>query len=239
MTVQSAAPGPAGLDDPAVRAVLNRLYSQAERDDKEVMERAHANAARLAAPPTPAEASALCADALLPVDPHTGRLLYTLVRMLRPRLVVEFGTSFGTSAVQIAAGLRENGRGRLVTTELDGSKVRRARANLDEAGLADLVDVREGDALELLRAFDAPVDLVLLDGWKELYLPVLEVLEPVLAPGAVIVSDNLSMLPAAYLERIRDRDRGYVSLDLPLGDGIELTTWTGAAGAADARPGNA
>ncbi|MEU8544120.1 class I SAM-dependent methyltransferase [Streptomyces sp. NPDC048717] len=229
MSDLSVAPGSAGLDDPAVRAVLNRLYAQAERGDKGAMRRAYDSAAKLAAPPTPAEASSLCADALLPVDPHTGRLLYTLVRMLRPGLVVEFGTSFGTSTVQIAAGLRENGRGRLVTTELDASKVRKARENLAESGLDDLVDVREGDALELLRGFGEPVDLVLLDGWKELYLPVLDVLEPALAPGAVIVSDNLSMLPPEYLERIRDRARGYVSLDLPLGDGIELTTWTGAS----------
>lgn len=227
MSVLPVRSGSPGLDDPAVRAVLTRLYAQAEREDKNVMERAYASAAQLPAPPTPAEASALCADALLPVDPHTGRLLYTLIRMLRPRNAVEFGTSFGTSAVQIAAALRDNGSGRLTTCELDGGKVGKARDNLAEAGLADLVTVLEGDARETLRDLAEPVDFILLDGWKELYLPVLEVLEPAMAVGAVIVSDNLSMLPEEYLRHIRDPRRGYVSLDLPLGDGIEVTTWTG------------
>ncbi|MFD4136047.1 O-methyltransferase [Streptomyces goshikiensis] len=210
-----------------MRAVLTRLYSMAERDDKGVMERAYASAAGLSAPPTPAEASALCAEALLPVDPKIGRLLHLLVRTLRPRNPVEFGASYGASAIQIAAALRDNGSGHLTTSELDGGKVQKTRANLAEAGLADLVTVLEGDARDTLGALTEPVDFILLDGWKELYLPVLKVLEPLMAPGAVIVSDNLSMLPADYLERIRDGRLGYLSLDLPLGDGVEVTTWTG------------
>jgi predicted O-methyltransferase YrrM len=226
LSVPPVRPGAPGLDDPAVRSVLTRLYAQAERADKEVMERAYAHAAELPAPPTAEQASALCADALLPVDPHIGRLLYTLTRMLRPRGVVEFGTSFGTSAIQIAAALRDNGGGRLITCELDAGKVRRARENIAEAGLADLVTVLEGDARDTLAGLTQPVELILLDGWKELYLPVLQVLEPAMADGAVIVADNLSMLPEEYLRHVRDPERGYVSLDLPLGDGVEITTWT-------------
>lgn len=90
--------------------------------------------------------------------------------------------------------------------------------------------VLAGDARQTLATVAGPVDLVLLDGWKELYLPVLNVLEPLLRPGTVIVSDNLPMLPEEFLAWIRDPARGYVSAELPLGDGVELTTWTGDAG---------
>ncbi|WP_232247284.1 O-methyltransferase [Kitasatospora azatica] len=230
MSVLPVTPGPLGLDDPAVSAVLARLYATARHTDQEVMARAFAEAAKRPVPPTPAEAAALCAEASLPVHPQLGRLLYTLGRMLRPRSAIEFGTSFGTSTIQLAAALRDNGVGHLVSTELDPGKVDRARANLAEAGLSSQVTLLLGDARRTLADLPEPVDLVLLDGWKELYLPVLEILEPALRPGAVIVSDNLPMLPEEYLERIRDRRRGYVSLDLPLGDGIELTTWTGVLG---------
>ncbi|MCX4745630.1 class I SAM-dependent methyltransferase [Kitasatospora sp. NBC_01287] len=216
-----------GLDQPAVSAVLSRLYAAARAGDPSAMARAHAEAAELPAPPTVAETSALCAAASLPVHPHTGRFLYTLVRTLRPRTVVEFGTSFGTSAVQLAAALRDNGAGHLTGTELEAGKVHQARANLAEAGLAEWATVLAGDARQTLATMARPVDLVLLDGWKELYLPVLEVLEPMLRPGSVIVSDNLPMLPDGFLTRIRDLGRGYSSVELPLGDGIELTTWTG------------
>ncbi|WP_327066175.1 O-methyltransferase [Kitasatospora sp. NBC_01302] len=230
MSVLPARPGALGLDDPTVSSVLARLYADARQGDQRAMANAFAEAAKLAAPPTPAETSALCADASLPVHPSTGQFLYTLARMLRPRTVVEFGTSFGTSAIQLAAALRDNGAGHLTGTELDGSKVAKARANLAEAGLADWVTVLAGDARDTLATVAGPVDLVLLDGWKELYLPVLTVLEPLLRPGTVIVSDNLPMLPQEFLAWIRDPARGYVSVELPLGDGVELTTWTGDAG---------
>jgi predicted O-methyltransferase YrrM len=56
-----------------------------------------------------------------------------------------------------------------------------------------------------------------------LYLPVLDVLEPKMRTGTLVVADNLSMLPDAYVERVRDPKRGYVSISLPLGDGVELS----------------
>jgi len=146
------------------------------------------------------------ANAYLPVSEAMGRLLYVLARTKKARCIVEFGTSFGLSTIFLAAALHDNldadafgaarGRGRVITTELEPSKVARARANLVEAGLGDLVDVREGDALDTLRErIDGPIDLVLLDGAKPLYVPVLRLLEPALAPGALVVADNFKMAP--------------------------------------------
>ena len=76
----------------------------------------------------------------------------------------------------------------------------RARENLKEGGLVELVEFREGDALETLSA-DLPetIDLVLLDGAKALYPEILSLLESRLRPGAFIVADNADSSPE-YLE---------------------------------------
>ncbi|HTW13437.1 MAG TPA: class I SAM-dependent methyltransferase, partial [Solirubrobacteraceae bacterium] len=123
---------------------------------------------------------------------------------------VEFGTSFGISTLHLAAALRDNGGGRLVTTECEPSKAARARENFAAAGLADLIELREGDAVETL-ARDLPeqIDLVLIDGAKALYPAVLALLEERLGPNALIVADNADSSPE-YLGRVRGD--GYLSL---------------------------
>jgi predicted O-methyltransferase YrrM len=163
----------------------------------------------------------LAKDAYLAVSRDTARLLYLLVRSSRARTVVEFGTSFGISTLHLAAGLRDNGGGRLITTEFEPSKAARARENLAAGGLADLVELREGDALRTL-ARDLPdqVDLVLLDGAKALYPAVLDLLEARLAPGALLVADNADMAPD-YLRRVRASGGAYASV--PFGDDVELS----------------
>lgn len=107
----------------------------------------------------------LLKDIPLPVSRETGSLLYMLTRSTRAQSILEFGTSFGVSTIYLAAALRDNGGGRIITTGFESSKAARARENLTEAGLIDLIEIREGDALETL-AIDLPetFDLVLLDG---------------------------------------------------------------------------
>ena len=148
----------------------------------------------------------------LPVSRNTGRLLYMLARSTNARSIVEFGTSFGLSTLHLAAALRDNGGGRLITTEFEQSKVARARENLAAGGLADLVEIREGDALETL-ASDLPdtIDLLLLDGAKSLYMDVLGLVESRLRPGAVIIADNADHCPE-YLEHVGNPDTAYLSM---------------------------
>jgi predicted O-methyltransferase YrrM len=157
----------------------------------------------------------------LAVSPATGRLLYMLARTMNARAVVEFGTSFGISTIHLAAALRDNGGGRLIGSELEPEKARVARANLSEAGLADLVDVREGDALETL-ARDLPesIDLVLLDGHKALYPRIFDLVAPRLRVGACVVADNADASPD-YVARIRNVGGGFVSM--PFDDDVELS----------------
>lgn len=160
-------------------------------------------------------------DMPLPVSRETGALLYMLARGSRAQTIVEFGTSFGLSTLHLAAALRDNGGGRLITSEFEATKVARAQANLAAAGLADLVEFREGDALQTLRADLPPViDLVLLDGAKGLYADVLDLLESRLRPGAYVVADNADYSPD-YLARVRSPERGYLSV--PFGGDVELS----------------
>ena len=141
-------------------------------------------------------------DFPLAVSRETGTLLYMLARGNGARSIVEFGTSFGISTLHLAAALRDNGGGRLLSTEFEASKVARARANLAAGGLADLVEVREGDALRTL-ASDLPdsIDLLLLDGAKALYPEVLALVESRLRPGALVIADNADHSPE-YLSLI-------------------------------------
>jgi predicted O-methyltransferase YrrM len=87
--------------------------------------------------------------------------------------------------------------------------------------------LRVGDALKTLECLAGPVDLLFLDGRNDLYLPVLELVEPHLSPGTLVVADlsaeDPDLLP--YLEHVRDSDSRYFSICVPLDDGVELSTY--------------
>ena len=160
-------------------------------------------------------------DMPLAVSRETGLLLYMLARSTRARSIVEFGTSFGISTLYLAAALRDNGGGRIVTCEFEPSKVARAREHLTQAGLIDLVEIREGDAmLTLGQGLPTSVDLLLLDGAKALYGEVLDLVEDHLRPGALVVADNAEYNPD-YLARMRSPMGGYLST--PFADDVELS----------------
>jgi predicted O-methyltransferase YrrM len=160
-------------------------------------------------------------DLWLPVSRDTGTLLYMLARSTRARFIVEFGTSFGISTLHLAAALRDNGGGRLITSEFEPSKVAKAREHLTEGGLIDLVEIREGDALQTLAAgLPDSVDLLLLDGAKALYPEVLAMLQGRLRPGALIVADNADHSPE-YMAYVRAPGSGYLSI--PFAGDVELS----------------
>ncbi|ANK86237.1 MULTISPECIES: O-methyltransferase [unclassified Rhizobium] len=160
-------------------------------------------------------------DLWLPVSREAGTLLYMLARSCRAQTIIEFGTSFGISTLHLAAALRDNGGGRLITSEFEPSKLNRARENLTAGGLIDLIEIREGDALHTLGT-DLPdtIDLLFLDGAKGLYRDVLELVEDRLRPGALIVADNADVSPE-YLARVRSAAAGYLSV--PFEEDIELS----------------
>jgi predicted O-methyltransferase YrrM len=211
------------LTNAPLPSLLDRLFAQADaatspafsnvsRDEQQRLMRSKTEYLEL---------YGLLKDLWLPVSRETGALLYMLARSSRAKNIVEFGTSFGISALHLASALRDNGGGRLITSEFEPSKVSAAHAHLIEAGLDDLVEVREGDALKTL-AVDLPesIDLVLLDGAKSLYGDVLDLLESRLRPGALVIADNTDFCPE-YVARVRAGDGSYLSV--PIGDDVELS----------------
>jgi predicted O-methyltransferase YrrM len=215
------------LDTPEVSTVLNELFARADHDDPAAFERVRTELDRLGGPPDARQRAELMRDVYMPVAPDVGRLLYMLARNRGVMTIVEFGTSLGISGIHLAAALRDEGRGRLVTTELDPVKAERAAENFRAAGLSEWIELRVGDAFNTLETgVGGSIDLLLLDGWKELYLPLLKFLEPQLSPGALVVADDLAIAPAAlaaYLDYVTDAGNGYVSVTLPVGDRIELS----------------
>ncbi len=162
----------------------------------------------------------LLRDLWLPVSRQTGNLIYMLARTSRARRIVEFGTSFGISTLFLAAALRDNGGGQLITSEFEPSKVARAGQNLAAAGLEDLVEIRQGDALKTFADLPDAIDLVLLDGAKPIYLDVFKLIEPRLRPGALIIADDADNCPE-YLDYIRSGPGTFLST--PIADDIEVT----------------
>lgn len=215
------------LNDPRVAALVNRLFQDAKASDAKVRELLGAvppeERARFMSDPNADYRGfyGRAKDLYLAVSAETARLLYMLARTARAKAIVEYGTSFGISTLHLAAAIRDNGGGCVIGSEFEPSKVAAARANLEAAGLADLVEVRAGDAVETL-ARDLPeaVDLVLLDGHKALYSKILDLVRPRLRPGAVIVADNADACPD-YVARVRRPDGGFLSV--PFGDDVELT----------------
>ena len=224
---------------PALMALLDGLFADAEVTSKAFMAEFEKY--------SPAERDAMMTtkdykgfygrakDVHLPVSRETGKLLYMLARSSGAHSIVEFGTSFGISTLHMAAALRDNGGGRLISTEFEPSKVARARQTIAAAGFSDLVEIREGDALETLsRDLPDVIDLVLLDGAKALYPDVLALLEPCLRPGAFILADNANWSPE-YLSRVRMAGGDYISVPFP--DDVELSMRVAPAnGGADSAP---
>lgn len=210
------------LSSPRVAQVLDRLF--AEADASEPAMDAVVSAADVSAMITSRteyrEFYGLLKEIPLPVSRETGALLYSLVRATRAQAVLEFGTSFGVSTIYLAAALRENGGGRIITTEFEASKVERARKNLTEAGLIDLVEIREGDALQTL-VHDLPetLDVVLLDGAKALYADVLALVESRLHPGSLVLADDARYC-ADFVNRMRGAADSYISV--PLAGDLEM-----------------
>lgn len=211
------------LHDPRVVSALTEMFDRAAEDDT-TRRRVRAAWPDGFAPKTPQELADANAEIYMPISADGGKLLYNLIRATRPATVVEFGTSFGISTLHLAAAVRDNGTGRVISTELSADKAAAARRTFAETGLDGLVTVLEGDALETLAGLTDPVDFLLLDGWKDLCLPVLRLLEPHLAPGTLVVADDVDLTDLApYLAFVRDPRNGYESVTFPVEDGMEIS----------------
>ena len=168
---------------------------------------------------------------LLSVGEDVAKLLNLMVKGCNAKAILEVGTSYGYSTLWLAEAARATG-GRVTTLEAIPKKADYARAMLQRAGLADYVDIRVGDALEIIPTLAGPFDFVLLDLWKDLYVRCLELCLPKLSPGALLLADNMlwpeGSLPQAqaYRRAVRAMPQ-LTTMLLPIGQGVELSRVAG------------
>jgi len=172
---------------------------------------------------------AFMADKLEALDQDKAEFCYLICRAIGARRIFEAGTSFGVSTLYLAAAARDNGGGVVFGAEYEPDKVRQARASFEAAGLADLIDLREGDIVAAAEHFAAPIDFVLFDIWGHMVEPLLPILLPRLRPGAVICTDGAggenprSSGYAALFELVDNPANGLRLMTLPFQGGFTLT----------------
>lgn len=151
-------------------------------------------------------------SAYIPVSREQGLLLYNVARLSQSKMIVEFGSSFGISSLYLAAAAKDNG-GKLVTTEIIPVKCRVTENNLRNAKLNDVAEVWEGDALLTLKTINETVDFLFLDGWKDLYNDVLDLLLPNFKAGSVVIADNINLGSDVkqYLARVQSPNSGFIT----------------------------
>lgn len=221
---------------PEIEAVLARLHEDARRDKWRLAPRVPfyfwaSVRNRLGQGPGQLP---MFRDVYSAVTEERGALLYLIARAIQARRIVEFGSSFGISTIYLATAARDNaGSGStpapcVIGSEMEPQKCEAATRNLHAAGLTDIARILQGDALETLRDVEAPLDLVFLDGRKDLYLPVLKLLQPKLRSGAVILSDNIHSFKrevAPFIEYVQSGANGFASSTVNISDGMELSVF--------------
>ena len=197
--------------DDKVKAVLDQYHAlirDQENDD-----------------PTPADRHTERDHRLLAVGPQTGQLINILARSFKSPQILELGTSYGYSGIWLADAARATG-GRVTTMEMHANKSAYARDMAAKAGLADYIDFKVGDALQMIIELPLRLDFVLLDVWKDMYVPCLEAFYPKLNPGAIIVADNMLHPGGEGVKRYGKAVRakpGMTSVLLPVGSGLEVS----------------
>lgn len=203
--------------DPAFMTVIRDYEARAQREDA------------LIGSLTAAELMQRRDELLLPVGRPAALLLNLLIKESKATRILEVGSSYGYSTQWLAEGARAVG-GKVTSLELRAGKAEYAGAQLHKAGLADRVEFRIGDALASLSQLAGPFDFVLIDLWKDLYVPVWDLLQGKLAAGALVVADNMitpaSAQPEARSYRERVRATAHVtSVLLSVGNGLELSRY--------------
>lgn len=219
---------------PQIEAVLERQHAAADADKWKLIPRLPIYAwARLkGALADRSVQRRVFFDVYSAVTPERGALLYLVARAAQAKRIVEFGSSFGISTIYLATAARDNcvaggdPAPEVLGSEMEPHKLAEAAKNIAAAGLSDVAKILPGDALETLQAIKGPLDMVFLDGRKDLYLPVLKLLKPKLRRGAVVLSDNIFTFDkevALFLEYVQSAANGFVSSSLKISDGVEFS----------------
>jgi len=218
------------MNDPKLKALLDRLHAQsdAQIDETEAYfsqkerEVGHARKDNF-----DDDMHHFLSDKFVALDRDKAEFCYQLCRALQATRVVEAGTSFGVSTLYLAAAIRDNQveNGVVIGTEYEPKKVEVARANFEEAGLSEFIELREGDLRQTLQDGVGPVDFMLIDIW-EVSRPALERVSPHLRPGAIVVCDNTTACADEYrdyFDFVNDPRNRFRTMTVPFEGGFELT----------------
>lgn len=179
-----------------IKQSLTQLYNDAKSDRFKMMKGLAKSVFR---PMQPSDFE----DVYLSISEEQGEDLQQLIKENNCKNIVEFGTSFGISTLFLALGVLQT-NGKIITTELLVSKAEKAIENFKKAGVNHLIEVKIGDALHTLKNHNEPIDLLFLDGWKNLYLPLFQLLEPNFHQHTIIYVDNANMSDSQlFLKEIR------------------------------------
>jgi len=161
----------------------------------------------------------------LAVSEEDGRFLRALLASTNAKRVLEIGAASGYSGIWMGLGLRETG-GRLTTIEYDPVRAREAAANINAAGLADIVDVIPGDAFAEIPKLEGSFDLVFLDAWKPDYKRFFDLVFPRVTPGGLFLAHNVinkRREMGDFLAAIEAHPRALTSIVSPGHEGISMT----------------
>ncbi|KJZ71264.1 hypothetical protein HIM_09337 [Hirsutella minnesotensis 3608] len=214
-----------------IRELLDRLHAESEEQEAEVRPEDY----------KPDVIADKMRDKFIALDQDKAQYVYALCRAIGARDIVEAGTSFGVSTIYLALAASANAQAardgrpaRVIATEHEPSKADRARANWRQCGdgVANVIELREGDLLQTLQTDLPNVDFLLLDIWAPMALPTLKLVEPKMRPGAVVVLDNTIIAAEGYKDLLAYLHRPgshFINTTLPYKNGLGMSIYTGAS----------
>jgi len=218
------------LNDPKLEALLDHLHAQSNVQINETnafFERRDQDNSINKENYYDQDMQRFLSDKMVALDRDKAEFCYLLCRSMRASRIVEAGTSFGVSTLYLAAAVRDNQveNGVVIGTEFEPNKIDIARANFEQAGLSEFIELREGDLLETLQDLEGPVDFMLVDIW-EVAQPALELVSPHLRRGAIVACDNTAVYVDEYrdyFQFVNDPKNRFRTMTVPFDGGFELT----------------
>ncbi len=211
------------IDNEATLTTLKKLHQEASSEKLRIFKGAIKSVFRELKPED-------FKDAYISLTKEQGEYIYELLIKEKAKNIIEFGTSFGISTIYLGAAAKKN-NGKVITSELFSSKCKIALQNFKDANVDHVIDLRLGDAMTTLKNITDPIDFLLLDGWNDLYLPLIKMLEPKLRNGAYIYTDNIAFSGSKpFVKYINSHPEKYVTQRLSeIKGGAELTRYKTSA----------
>jgi len=172
-------------------------------------------------------------DRMLAITKETGELLNMILRLKNAKNMLEVGMSTGYSTIWCAEVIAEQS-GEIITIEQNPSKIERAKANFQKAGIIDTITIKEGLAMKILTELSLQqkykdfFDFVLIDADKENVIEYFDLILPMVVIGGVIVTDNM-LYPEQFRQDMKKfsdylkRNPKLRTITSPIGNGEEIT----------------